>query len=243
LLAVWLPSRIIVCTRYGTARGSVALYTLLPSLRRFLASSYMGCHIARGRRTRYPFPNHQTARAHTMRQICQTHSRRPCSPTSPILPQVYSPQPAVAISTRPYKHVGTVRMLTAVGSVPSRYPVAASFHKINSNSNSSSNSNNSNSRRLYPHSHHSHRALQRGTPHWATPRDIPRCYRASRHATPRTARVLSFLAFAVRRGSRRRRRRVMVLDLSIASMVMIEVGVCLALRRTGGGTYIATGTE
>jgi hypothetical protein len=35
----------------------------------------------------------------------------------------------------------------------------------------------------------------------------------------------------------------MVLDLSIASMVMIEVGVCLALRRTGGGTYIATGTE
>jgi hypothetical protein len=199
----------------------------------------MDCHIARGRRTRYPFPNHQTARPLTTRQICQTHSRHPCSPTSPILPQVYSPQPVVAITTRPCKHVGIVRMLTAVGSVPSRYPVAASFRKINS----SSSSNNNNNNRFDPHSHHSHRALRRGTPHWTTPRDIPRCYRASRRATPRTARALSFLAFAVRKGRRRGRRRVMVSDLSIVSMARIEMGVCLALRRTGGGTYIATGTE
>jgi hypothetical protein len=35
----------------------------------------------------------------------------------------------------------------------------------------------------------------------------------------------------------------MVSDLSIVSMARIEMGVCLALRRTGGGTYIATGTE
>ena len=32
LWAVWLPSRIIVCMRFRTARGSVGLYTLLPSL-------------------------------------------------------------------------------------------------------------------------------------------------------------------------------------------------------------------
>jgi hypothetical protein len=197
----------------------------------------MDYHIARERRTRYPFPNHQTARPHTMRQICQTHWQSPCSPTSPILPQVYSPQPAVAITTRPYKHVQIVRTLTAVGSVPSRYPVAASFHKINSNNNISNNN------RFNPHFHHSHRALRHGTPHWATRRDILRCYRASRRAMPRTARVLSILAFSVRRVRRRRRRWVMVLDLSIVSMAMIVVGVCLALRRTGGGTYIATGTE
>jgi hypothetical protein len=202
----------------------------------------MDCHTARGRRTRYPFLNHQTARPHTMRQICQTHSRRPCSPTSPILPQVYSPQPAVAISTRPYKHVGIVRMLIAVGSVPSRYLVAASFHRINDNNNSSSSNNNNN--RFPPHSHHSHRALRRGTPQWATPRDILHCYRASRLATPQIVRVLSFLAFAVRTGSRRRRRRrVMVSDLAIVPMAMLEMVACLALRRTGGGTYIATGTE
>jgi hypothetical protein len=197
----------------------------------------MDCHIARARRTQYPFQNHQTARPHTMRQICQTHSRRPCSPTSPILPQVYSPQPAAVITTRPYKRVGIVRTLTAVGFVPSRYPAAASFHKINSNNSSSSNN------RFNLHSHHSHRALRRGTPHWTTLRDILRCYRVLRRATPRTARVLSFLAFAVRRGDRRRRRQVMVLDLSIVPMAIIEVRVCLALRRIGGGTYIATGTE
>jgi hypothetical protein len=47
LLAVWLPSRIIVCMLYRTARGSVGLYTLLPSLvcvlssLLFLFSSYL----------------------------------------------------------------------------------------------------------------------------------------------------------------------------------------------------------
>jgi len=35
----------------------------------------------------------------------------------------------------------------------------------------------------------------------------------------------------------------MVLDLSIVSMAVIEVRVYLALPRTGGGTYIAMGTE
>ena len=35
----------------------------------------------------------------------------------------------------------------------------------------------------------------------------------------------------------------MVLDLSIVQMEMIEMGVCPALRRTSGGTYIAMGTE
>lgn len=248
--------------RYRTARDSVGLYTLLPSLvcgllspiwfcvlmvgrngwqRRFLASSYMDCHIARPRRTRYPFPNHQTARPHTMRQICQTHSRRPCSPTSPILPQVCSSQPAVAISTRHYKHVRIVRPRTVVGFVPSRCPVAASFHKTNSNSGNGNNNNNN--KPLYPHSHRSHRALRRGTPHWATRRNIQRCCRASRRATPRTARVLSFLAFAVQMPRCRRRNRVMVLDLSIVPMEMLEMGVCPALRRTSGGTYIAMGTE
>jgi len=197
----------------------------------------MDYHIALGRRIRYPFPNHQTARPHTMRRIYRPASRRPCSPTSPILPQVYSPQPAVAITTRPYKHVQIVRRLIAIGSVPPRYRVAASFHKVNSNYNVSNNSH------FNPHSHHNHRALRRGTLRWATPRDIPRCYRASRRATPRTARVLSFLAFAVRRGRRRRRRRVMVLGLSTVPMAMIEMGVFLALRRIGGETYIATGTE
>jgi hypothetical protein len=152
----------------------------------------MDCHIARPRRTRYPFPNHQIARPHTIRQICQTRSRRPCSPTSPILPRVCSPQPAVATTTRPYEHVRIVRTRTAVGSAPSRCPVAASFRKIKINSSTSNN------KPFYPHSHRSRRAPRRGTPHWATPRDIPRCYRASRRATPRTARVLSFLAFGAR---------------------------------------------
>ena len=202
--------------------------------RPFLASSYMGCHIVRPRRTRCPFLSHQTARQHTMRQICQTRSRRPCSPTSPILPQVYSPLPAVAITTPPYKRVQIVRTLTAIGSAPSRYPVAASFHRIN----------NSNNNCFYnPHSRHSHRALRPGTPHWATRLGIPLCYRASRRATPRTARVPSFLAFAVRRARRRRRRRVMALGLSIVPTRMLVVGVCLALRRIGGETYIAMGTE
>ena len=60
---------------------------------------------------------------------------------------------------------------------------------------------------------------------------------------PRTARVLSILAFAVRMGSTRRHSRVMALDISIVPMAMLEMGVFLALRRINGGTYIVTGTE
>lgn len=193
----------------------------------------MDYHIARPRRTLYPFLNHQTAHPHTMRRICQPISRHPSSHTSRILPQVYSPQLVVAIDIRPYKHVQIVRRLIAVGSAPSRYPVAASLHKFNC----------SNNNRFKPHSCHSRRALRRGTLRWATPQDIRRCYRASRRVTPRTAHVLSILAFAVRMGSITRHSRVMALDISIVPMAILEVGVCLALRRIDGGTYIATGTE
>ncbi len=136
------------------------------------ASSCMGCRIVRVRRTRCPSRNHLIARLHTMRQIYQTHSPRPSSPTSPILPQVCSPPPAVATATRPCKRVQIANRLIVAGSVPSRYPVAASFHKINSSSNSSNN------KCLNLHSHHNHRALRRGTPHWAIRRDILLSYRA-----------------------------------------------------------------
>lgn len=176
---------------FGLCADADAWVRMAPQ-RRFLASSCMDCRIARARRTRYPFPNHQITRPHTTRRICQARSRRPCSPTSPTLPRVCSPQPAAATTTRPCKHARTVRTRTAVGSAPSRYPDAASFRKINSNSN---NGNNSPS---CPRSRRSRRALRRGTPRWATRQDTPRCCRASRRATPQTARVLSILAFAVR---------------------------------------------
>ncbi|KAI0270944.1 hypothetical protein BGY98DRAFT_1008830, partial [Russula aff. rugulosa BPL654] len=88
-------------------------------------SSYIDCHIARARRTRYPA--RQRARVQRVKYAKHTHDAPTCLPL-----QFYrksTPQPVVAITTRSYKHGQIVRRLTAVGSAVS-LPVAASFQLI-----------------------------------------------------------------------------------------------------------------
>ena len=206
--------------------------------RRSLVSLCMPCRIVRQRHTRCPSQDRLMVRPPIMRQIYQTRFRLPCLRTSPISPQACRPSPAVETTTRPCKRVQIASRHTAAGFVLSHYPVVANFRR-NSNQRNHHNNRSSSSR----HSYNSRRARHRATPRWATPRGIPRCCRVSRRATLRTARVPSFWAFAVLTGRRRSRSRAMASDLSITRMATYTVGACLALRRIGGGTYIATGTE
>ncbi|KAI0269704.1 hypothetical protein BGY98DRAFT_1012690 [Russula aff. rugulosa BPL654] len=86
-------------------------------------SSYIDCHIARARRTRYPA--RQRARVQRVKYAKHTHDAPTCLPL-----QFYrksTPQPVVAITTRSYKHGQIVRRLTAVGSA---FPANTAYPKI-----------------------------------------------------------------------------------------------------------------